>query len=102
MIFPERFNTIFPTAYTPSLGTGVLKQSPEDFIVNEVLSFPFCGEGEHSYLQIQKTGENTMWVLRLLANHFKVKERDIGYAGFMYFKFFRSYCFFIVLIFIYL
>lgn len=73
-------NRVLPTAYAV-LGDGILKQSPADFVVRETLSFPFSGEGEHAYLRIEKTGQNTAWVCRILARHFGLKERDIGYAG---------------------
>ncbi len=72
---------IFPRAYPKPVSSGLIKQSPEDFIVEEALSFPFSGEGEHAYLKIRKTDQNTMWVVGVLAKHFGVKERDIGYAG---------------------
>jgi len=75
------FQQQFSTAYKPTLGHVRLKQVCEDFIVTEELSFPFTGEGEHGYLKIRKTGQNTQWVCNKLARHFSVKERDIGYAG---------------------
>jgi len=75
------FQQLFPAAYSPAVGSGKLKQFAEDFIVIETLSFPFTGEGEHGYLKIRKTGQNTQWVCQRLARHFSVKERDIGYAG---------------------
>lgn len=71
----------FPRAHPDPVGSGYIKQSPEDFFVDETLSFSFTGEGEHSYLKIRKTGQNTMWVVGVLARHFNVKERDIGFAG---------------------
>lgn len=77
----EDFTTTFPTAFTPLAANAALKQSPADFIVNEVLSFPFSGEGEHLYLRVEKTGQNTQWLAGMLARHFAIKERDIGYAG---------------------
>ena len=88
---PELFQTdflqkiflqkIFPRAYPEPVGSGCIKQFPEDFIVDEELSFPFTGEGEHAYLKVRKTNQNTMWVIGVLSKYFSVKERDIGYAG---------------------
>ena len=75
------FQDEFPRAHGNPVGSGKLKLSPQDFIVDEELSFPLIGEGEHAYLKICKTGQNTMWVVSLLAKHFSIKERDIGYAG---------------------
>jgi len=71
----------FPRDHPDPAGSGYIKQSPEDFIVEETLSFPFSGEGEHTYLKIRKTSQNTMWVVDLLAKHFSTKQRDIGFAG---------------------
>ena len=77
----NQFQNIFPRAFPESIGVGRIKQLPDDFVVEEELAFPFSGEGEHVYLQIRKTSQNTMWAAGLLAKHFSVKERDIGYAG---------------------
>lgn len=53
----------------------------EDFNVDEVLGFAFSGEGEHLCLHIEKQGENTRWVAKLLAEYFEVDEMAIGYCG---------------------
>lgn len=53
----------------------------EDFNVDEVLGFSFSGEGEHLCLHIEKQGENTRWVAKLLAEYFEVDEMAIGYCG---------------------
>ncbi len=63
------------------MSAGIIKSSPQDFIVEEHLSFPLSGEGEHAYLQIQKTGANTHWVARQLARQLGCTLRDVGYAG---------------------
>lgn len=59
----------------------MIKQQPEDFIVNEQLSFELTGNGEHIYLRIGKRLNNTQWVVKQLAQHFHCQARDIGYAG---------------------
>ena len=61
--------------------TAVFRQQPEDFRVDEVLGFEPDGAGEHLWLQVEKTGLNTIDVVRTLARLTGVKERDIGYAG---------------------
>jgi tRNA pseudouridine13 synthase len=68
-------------AYGKPSGTGEIRQLPEDFIVEETLAFEPSGSGEHVFLQIQKTGENTEFVARQLARFANVRQRDIGYAG---------------------
>ncbi|WP_342748498.1 tRNA pseudouridine(13) synthase TruD [Marinobacterium halophilum] len=58
-----------------------MRTTPDDFQVFERLPFEPDGEGEHLFLYIRKTGENTDWVARLLANFCQVSPRDVGYAG---------------------
>ncbi|MDO7653058.1 MAG: tRNA pseudouridine(13) synthase TruD [Porticoccus sp.] len=53
----------------------------EDFKVDEVLGFTFSGEGEHLCLHVEKRGENTRWIAKLLAEYFGVDEMAIGYCG---------------------
>ena len=60
---------------------GKIRSEPEDFIVQENLSFEPSGNGEHVFLQLQKTGENTEFVARQLARLANVRQRDIGFAG---------------------
>ena len=62
-------------------GSGDIKTEPDDFIVEEILSFEPEGSGEHVCLHIEKAGENTEYIARLLARHAGVRQRDIGYAG---------------------
>jgi len=60
---------------------GLLRSTQSDFKVFEQLPFSPCGEGEHLYIHIRKTGANTVFVARELARYFKVKEQLISYAG---------------------
>jgi len=60
---------------------GVIKQRPEDFIVDELPQYDPCGEGEHIYLYVEKSGLSTMQLVRIVAKHFHVDERAVGYAG---------------------
>jgi tRNA pseudouridine13 synthase len=68
------------TPEIPGIG-GVIKQRPEDFLVEEMPLYEPSGEGEHLYLFVQKRELSTMEMIRILAGHFGVRERDIGYAG---------------------
>jgi tRNA pseudouridine13 synthase len=52
-----------------------------DFKVVEKLPFEPCGEGEHLFIHVRKTGANTIVVARELAKYFKVKEMLVSYAG---------------------
>jgi len=60
---------------------GVLKSTPEDFIVEETLFFSADGLGEHDLLHIEKGGANTEWVARGLARFAKVPQVAVGFAG---------------------
>jgi len=68
------------TADIPGCG-GLLKESPEDFIVEEIPAYLPCGSGEHLYLTVEKRGLTTLEAIRRIAGALKVTERDIGYAG---------------------
>jgi tRNA pseudouridine13 synthase len=68
------------TATVPGTG-GTIKESPEDFLVEELPLYPPCGEGEHLYVLVEKEGVTTHDLLHRLSRALKVKEREIGYAG---------------------
>lgn len=63
------------------LATGVLRESPEDFKVDEILGFDAGGEGPHALLRVRKRGANTEWVARELARAAACKPFDVGFAG---------------------
>ena len=67
--------------YDNPLSLGKIKTRPADFIVKECLSFQADGTGEHVFLQIEKSGENTEYVARLLARFAGVRQRDVSFAG---------------------
>jgi len=64
----------------PSLVAGI-KKSPQDFQVDEQLSFELEDEGTHDYLLIRKQQLNTEDVVSRLSKHAQVKSVAIGYAG---------------------
>lgn len=68
------------TGQIPGIG-GIIKESPDDFIVTEIPAYLPCGSGEHCYLTIEKCGITTIEAIRRIAQGLKVPERDIGYAG---------------------
>lgn len=70
----------YVSADVPGIG-GVIKQRPEDFLVDEQPAYAPSGEGEHIYLLVQKRGMSTMEMLRVIARHFGVPARAVGYAG---------------------
>lgn len=68
------------TTDVPGIG-GVIKETPEDFLVAEIPLYPTCGEGEHTFAEIEKRGITTLEALRRIARALNIPERDIGYAG---------------------
>ena len=56
-------------------------ESPEDFVVEELPAYEPQGEGEHTFLWIEKRLRNTDDVARELARAAGVSPRDVGYAG---------------------
>lgn len=68
------------TAALPGVG-GVLRTSPEDFVVEELPAYEPCGEGEHVYAWIEKRGMTTPAAVGALARATGAAERDAGYAG---------------------
>ena len=61
--------------------TGVIRSSPEDFEVDEILGFAASGEGPHALLRVRKRGANTEWVARELARAAGCKPFEVGFAG---------------------
>jgi len=72
---------VWPYVYGQPSGLGKVRSVPEDFIVKENLAFEPSDTGEHAFLQIEKTGENTDYVARQLARFANVRQRDVSYAG---------------------
>src|SRR4051812_40168267 len=70
-----------PGAWGGPLGSGVLRSTPEDFEVDEILGFAAAGEGPHALLHVRKRGANTEWVARELARAAGCKPFDVGFAG---------------------
>lgn len=71
----------WPHAYGGPSATVDFKSQPDDFVVEEILGFEPEGSGEHVFLFVEKVGENTEYIARLLARHAEVRQRDIGFAG---------------------
>jgi len=76
----KRFSKAF-SSENDELLRGSIRNQASDFKVDEISSFELTGEGEHVYLHIEKTGENTDWVAGLLAKIAQVPRKDVSYAG---------------------
>lgn len=60
---------------------GLIKQRPEDFMVDEIPLYEPEGHGEHIYLYIQKIGISSFELIDIVAKHFGVHRGKVGYAG---------------------
>lgn len=74
---PLPFRYVFPGPGT----RGVIKQRPEDFMVQEIPLFEPGGHGEHLYLRVQKRGISHSEAVHALSKCFAISDRAIGYAG---------------------
>lgn len=68
-------------AHGAPLPPAELKSVPEDFRVEELLSFVPSGNGPHWLLRVEKRAANTRWVAAELARIGSVQPADVGYAG---------------------
>jgi len=70
-----------PRAHGAPLSKAEIKAEPEDFRVEEQLSFVPSGNGPHWLLRVEKRGANTRWVAEQLARLAGLPPADVGYAG---------------------
>lgn len=77
----EYWYDALPCAYGGPVSSGKIKVNPEDFVVEEQLSFELDNQGEHVYVFVEKSELNTDEVARRIARQAGVKSVDIGYAG---------------------
>lgn len=64
----------------PSL-TAILKQEPEDFLVDEELGFEPTGSGDHLFLKVKKRNFSTTEIAAKLSNSLQIRLGDVSYAG---------------------
>ena len=62
-------------------GQGLIRQQAADFVVDEIIEMEPEEGGEHLWLRVRKTGENTEHVARLLAQAAGIRPQQVGYAG---------------------
>lgn len=70
-----------PHAYGAPVLTGQMRTEPEDFFVQEQLSFTPGGGGEHLWLLVRKRLWNTMDVAQTLAKAAGIPVRSVGFSG---------------------
>lgn len=64
----------------PGIG-GAIKARPEHFLVEEILPYAPCGEGEHVYVTFRRSGWNTADAVRQMQKALNVKPADAGWGG---------------------
>lgn len=77
----EALDLDFPRAHGEVPGAALFRQACADFQVDEDLGIEPEGRGEHLYLRIRKSDQNTRWVAKLLGEHFGVDPGLVGHAG---------------------
>lgn len=77
---PHVAPAVYVTPAIPGIG-GVIKQRPEDFLVDETAAYQPSGSGEHLYLYVEKRNLSTLEAARILASHFGVAPESVGFAG---------------------
>src|SRR5262245_56190833 len=70
----------FVTPDLPGLG-GHIKESPEDFVVEEIPAYLPCGEGGFLFLWIEKSDLGADFFIRQIAKRLQLRPEDIGTAG---------------------
>jgi len=60
---------------------GEIKETPEDFVVEEIPVYQPDGEGEHLFVHLTKKGITTRDVQKALAGIYQVSSRDVNFAG---------------------
>ncbi|MFT7618461.1 MAG: tRNA pseudouridine13 synthase [Planctomycetota bacterium] len=60
---------------------GILKSCPEDFVVTERPLYQPEGEGNHAYIDIERSGMETRTVVSVLSEALQIAESEIGCAG---------------------
>lgn len=70
----------FITEGDPGVG-GRIKQSPAQFVVDEIPLYECSGEGEHVYVRVTREGQTTRYLRKRIAGLFDLRETAVGYAG---------------------
>jgi tRNA pseudouridine13 synthase len=64
----------------PGIG-GVIKERPEDFLVEELPLYSPSGQGRHTFFEIRKERLSTFQAVQSIARALRVPPGSIGYAG---------------------
>jgi tRNA pseudouridine13 synthase len=77
---PKELSLPYASEEYPGIG-GAVKESPEDFRVEEIPAYQPEGAGEHLFVRLEKWGVTTREVQMALARAYGIHHRDVGYAG---------------------
>ena len=78
--FELDLNLPYISSDLPGVG-GVLRATPDDFVVEEVPLYEAQGDGQHLYVNITKVGLTTKEVQIGLERLFGLKKGDVSFAG---------------------
>jgi tRNA pseudouridine13 synthase len=67
-------------AALPGIG-GCIKACPEHFVVEEILPYTACGEGEHVYVTFRRSDWNTADAARAMQKQLGLAPSDVGWGG---------------------
>lgn len=59
----------------------IIKEKPEDFVVDEVIHLNFNEKGKYLYIRVKKINRNTLDIVDILSRKLKLDKKDIGFAG---------------------
>jgi tRNA pseudouridine13 synthase len=68
------------TSHLPGTG-GLMKSTPEDFVVEELPAYPPSGEGAHTFVEIEKRALTTDDAVRRICDALGCQRDDAGVAG---------------------
>lgn len=81
-MFDLKSNAELPFLTAGLGGTGgVIKESFEDFLVEEIPLYKASGSGTHSYIFIEKKGMSTDEAIERISRALNILRRDVGCAG---------------------
>ena len=64
-----------------ALAAGRIKESPEDFVVDEIPAYAPSGDGQHVFVRFTKTDRTTLDAVRAIARALGCDPREAGFAG---------------------
>jgi tRNA pseudouridine13 synthase len=65
----------------PALAHGRIKQTPDDFVVDEIPAYRPSGTGEHVFIRFTKVDRTTLDAVRAIARALGCDARAAGFAG---------------------